>query len=105
MDDSIAFHVKSKLRESRPDWVVVVPLPPLTPERVTADVRAAFADLDWEQMKITRRLTPAQRLQQVNSLNGFLRRAVLAAIRAEESDISEDELRRRYLDRIGVQVP
>jgi hypothetical protein len=105
VNEEIAFHVRSQLHETRPDWAVSVPLPELTPERIAADVRAAFADLDWKQIEITRRLTAAERLRQISSLNEFLRRAILAAIRAEEPGIAEEELHRRYLKRIGVRVP
>jgi hypothetical protein len=105
VNEEIAFHVRSQLREMRPHWAVTVVVPGLTPERIAADVRAAFADLDWKQIEITRRLTAAQRLNQVSSLNEFLRQAILAAIRAEEPGIGEEELRLHYLMRIGVRVP
>ncbi len=105
MNDEVAFHVRSALREAHPTWSIRADPPALTPERIAADVAAAFADLDWRQIELSRQFTPAQRLRQVASLNDFLRHAVLAAIRREEPDISTEALQRRYLERIGILIP
>ena len=76
--------------------------PPLTRETIARDVRAAFAELDLRQLAITRRLSPAQRFQQVCDLNDFLRNAVIAAIRQQYPHISEAEFQRQFLFRMGI---
>lgn len=105
MHEVIAFHIRSALRETHPAWAIPVDLPALTAERLSADVAAAFADLDRRQIELSRQLTPAQRVELISTLNDFLRQAQLAAIRRDEPDISEAELQRKYLMRIGIQIP
>lgn len=105
MHEVIAFHIRSALRETHPTWAIPVDLPALTAERLAADVAAAFADLDRRQIELSRQLTPAQRVELISTLNDFLRQAQLAAIRRDEPDINEAELQRKYLMRIGIQIP
>jgi hypothetical protein len=101
-DPQTAFHIQQvfadrELRQRR----ALIALPPLTRESIAQEVRAVFAELDVRQLDITRRLSPAQRFRQVCELNRFLRHAVIAAIRQQHPDISEDTLQQHLLRRMG----
>jgi len=102
-DPETVFHIRQAFAElrGRPMGEPRKP-PPLTRETLARDVHAAFADLDPRQLAITRRLSPAQRFQQVCELNDFLRKAVIAAIRQQHPQISEAELQRQFLFRMGI---
>ncbi len=97
-----AFHFQQVFadRDTRQHHVSIAP-PPLTRESIAQDVRAVFAELDMQQLDITRRLSPAQRFRQVCELNRFLRRAALAAICQQHPDISEHALQHELLRRMG----
>ena len=78
------------------------PAPPLTPEVIARDVRAAFQELDMRQLSVIRRLSPARRFGQICEMNEFLRRATLAAIRRQFPDIGDAALSRELLRRMGL---
>jgi hypothetical protein len=106
VDPETAFHIRQAFADlgQRPSGAPLVP-PPLTREIIRRDVKAAFAELDMQQLTISWRLTPAQRIQQVCDLNEFLRNVVIAAIRQSQPDISEAEFQRQFLRRMGIHLP
>jgi len=105
VDPETAFHIHQAFAElgGRCSVAPLLP-PPLTHEMIQRDVRAAFAELDMRQLAISRRLTPAQRIQQVCDLNEFLRDLVIAAIHQQHPDISEAEFEREFLRRMGIRL-
>ena len=102
-DPQTAFHIRQAFADLRP-YTAGQPAapPPLTREAITRDVQAAFAELDRQQLVITRRLSPAQRFKQVCELNQFLRRAIIAAIHQQHPGIGEAELHQHLLQRMGI---
>ena len=103
VDPQTAFHVQQVFADRGPRQrrVPIAP-PPLTRESIAREVRAVFAELDVQQLDITRRLSPAQRFRQVCELNRFLRHAALAAIHQQHPDISDHDLQQQLLRRMGV---
>jgi len=106
VDAETRYYIQQAFAELRGDvsGAVIAP-PPLTPDIIARDVKAAFAELDMRQLAISQRLTPAQRFGQVCAMNEFLRRAVIAAIHQQHPGISEDEFQRKFLQRMGIHLP
>ena len=103
MDDTVAFHIRQAFSHLGPRPAAMpTPPPPLTREVIARDVRAAFAELDMRQLTISRCLSPAQRWGQVCELNRFLRHAAIAAIGQQYPGISEEDLQRQLLRRMGI---
>jgi len=78
--------------------------PPLTRETIRRDVWAAFAELDPQQLAVSRRMTPAERFRQLCAINEFLRRAVIAAIHEQHPDLSERQFQEEFLRRMGIHL-
>ena len=76
-------------------------LPPLTPPYLTRVTRSVFDALDMQQLAITRRLSPAERLRQVFEINRALSRLIATSIRNQQPNIDDAELRRRVAQRIS----
>ena len=74
---------------------------PLTEEYLTLHIRAAFNELDLQQLAIIRQLTPAQRLARVFGLNASLRRLVSASIHDQHPEVDAETLRQQIARRIG----
>ncbi len=79
--------------------------PPLTSETIQRDVRAMFAELDPQQLAISRQKTPAERFELLCDLNEFLRNAVIAAIHQQRPNLTEAEFRQEFLRRMGIHLP
>ena len=106
VDPETAFHIRQTFADLSGRRSAVPPSPPpLTHETIVRDVRAAYAELDLQQLAISRRLTPTERFQQLCDLNEFLRDVVIAAIRQQHPGISEDEFQRKFLQRMGIRLP
>ena len=106
IDAETRYHIQQACAELRGvGFAAAIAPPPLTPDVIAGDVKAAFAELDMRQLAISRRLTPAQRFKQVCAMNEFLRRAVIAAIHQQHPGISQDEFQREFLRRMGIQLP
>jgi hypothetical protein len=78
--------------------------PPLTRESIRRDVRAAFAELDTQQLAISKRMTPAERFRQLCAINEFLRRAVIATIHEQHPDLDAREFQAMFLRRMGIRT-
>jgi len=106
VDPETAFHIRQAFADlgSHPPDGAMAP-PPLTRVMIQRDVRAAFAELDPQQLAISRCLTPAARLDLLCDLNGFLRNAVIAAIHEQRPGLTESEFQREYLKRVGIHLP
>jgi hypothetical protein len=103
-DPQTTFHIRqafADLGRRASDRPIVPPV--LTRAAILQDVQAAFAELDQQQLAITRQLSPAQRLNQVCELNRFLRHAIIAAIRRQQTGITEANLRQHLLQRMGIR--
>ena len=77
---------------------------PLTRVMIQRDVRAAFAELDPQQLAISRRLTSAARFDLLCDLNGFPRNAVIAAIHEQRADLAEADFEQEFLKRVGIYL-
>lgn len=75
--------------------------PPLTLRHLTRLTRSIFDQLDMQQLAITRRLSPARRLQQVFEINRTLHKLVAASVRSQQPGIDAAELQRRIAQRIS----
>ena len=106
VDPETAFRIRQAFADlgQRPSGAPLVP-PPLTREIIQRDVKAVFAELDMRQLAIARRMTPAERFQQVCDLNEFLRNAVIAAIHQQHPNLREAEFQQKFLQRMGIRLP
>lgn len=106
VDQETAFHIHQAFADLglRPRDAAIEP-PPLTHEMIQRDVRVAFAELDPQQLAISRRMTPAERFALVCDLNEFLRNAVIAAIREQHPRLNEAEFQQEFLKRMGIHLP
>jgi hypothetical protein len=105
VDAETAYHIRQALigLGLQPHGAAVEP-PPLTREIIRRDVRAAFAELDMRQSEISKRMTPAERFQQLCAINEFLRRAVIASIHETHPDLSATEFQGEFLHRMGIHL-
>jgi len=103
VDPETAFHIRQAFagRGQHPGVGAIEP-PPLTREIIRRDVQAAFAELDPQQLAISRRMTPAERFELLCDLNEFLRNAVIAAIHQQYPTLTEAQFRQEFLKRMGV---
>lgn len=101
-DRQTTFHIRQAFADLRQRAIDQPILPPLTRAAIAQDVQAVFAELDRQQLAITRQLSPAQRLNQVYELNHFLRQAIIAAIHQQQPDIDEVGLHQQLLARMGI---
>lgn len=108
VDPETAFHIRQAFADRgvhdlglRPAGAASEP-PPLTREIIWRDVRAAWAELDPQQLAISRRMTPAERFELVCDLNEFLRNTVIAAIHQQYPTLTEVQFRQEFLKRMGV---
>lgn len=67
----------------------------------TGAVRAAFDDLDMQQLAIFRQLSGARRIQQAFDLCNWARSLIIASIHSQYPDISEAELTKRLSQRVS----
>lgn len=106
VDQETAFHIRQAFADLglRPLGEAIEP-PLLTREMIQRDVRAAFAELDPQQLAISRRMTPAERFDLLCDLNEFLRNAIIAAIHEQRPNLTEAEFRREFLKRMGIHLP
>ncbi len=74
-------------------------MPPL--EHAQA-VRNAFEELDWQQLEVFARLTPARRLQIMFELCEFSRQMIVATEKQRYPFASDEELTRRIRERIEL---
>lgn len=65
-------------------------------------VRIAFDELDWRQLAIIARFTPAQRLAMMFDLCNFVRNLIIASEQQRNPDISDEELMKRFRKRIEL---
>jgi hypothetical protein len=65
-------------------------------------VRTAFDELDWQQLAVLARLTPARRLQIMFDLCEFSRQMMVATERQRHPQASNAELTRRVRERIEL---
>ena len=65
-------------------------------------VRAAFNELDLQQLAVLARLSPARRLEIMFDLCEFARQLVIASERQRDPGISSEELNRRVRARIEL---
>jgi len=105
VDPETAYHIRQAFADLglRPAGAAIEP-PPLTREMIQRDVRGAFAELDTQQLEISRRMTPAERFRQLCAMNEFLRRAVIATIHEQHPDLSERQFQEVFLRRMGIHV-
>ncbi len=105
VDPETAFHIRQAFADLglHPAGAAVQP-PPLTRQIIRHDVQAAFAELDPQQLAISRRMTPAERFRQLCAINEFLRRAVIAAIHEQHPDLSATEFQGEFLRRMGIHL-
>jgi len=54
-------------------------------------IRGAFAEIDLEQIKVLKQMTPAERFQQARSMNYAANRAAVYQLLQREPDLSNDE--------------
>jgi hypothetical protein len=103
VDPETAFHIHQAFADLglHPAGAASEP-PPLTREIIQRDVQAALAELDPQQLAISRRMTPAERFELVCDLNEFLRNAVIAAIHQQHPTLTEAQFRQEFLKRMGV---
>ena len=107
VDPETAYHIRQAFADLglRPAGAAIEPPPPpLTHAMIRRDVRAAFAELDMEQLAISKRMTPAGRFRQLCAINEFLRRAVIATIHEQHPDLSERQFQEEFLRRMGIHV-
>lgn len=106
IDSETAFHIYHAFAELglRPSGATAEP-PPLTREIIQRDVRAMFAELDPQQLAISRQKTPAERFELLCDLNEFLRNAVIAAIHQQRPNLTEAEFQQEFLKRMGIHLP
>jgi hypothetical protein len=67
------------------------PQPLVLTDRIRRVIAGAIAEIDLEQMRILRILTPAQRVQQAVSLMDAAERAGAFRLRGREPELSEEE--------------
>ncbi len=65
-------------------------------------VRLAFDELDWRQLAIFARHTPARRLQMMFEICEFIQGAIIASERQRAPHISDEELARRVRVHINL---
>ena len=65
-------------------------------------VRCAFDELDWEQLAVFARLTPARRLQIMFELCDFSRQMIVATERQRHPLSSTEDVARRVRERIEM---
>ncbi len=105
VDPQTAFHIQQAFADlAHASVTASVSRPPLTHESIAHDVQAVFRELDLRQLEITRHLSTAQRLRQVYEINRFFLHAAIAAIRQQHPGISEANLSRELLRRMGIRL-
>lgn len=106
VDQETIFHIRQAFTDlgRRAPGTAVEP-PPLTREIIQRDVRAMFAELDPQQLAISRQKTPAERFELLCDLNEFLRNAVIAAIHQQRPNLTEAEFQQEFLKRMGIHLP
>jgi hypothetical protein len=65
-------------------------------------IRAAFDELDWEQLAVLARLTPTRRLQIMFELCEFSRQMIIATERQRYPFASDEDVTRRVRERIEL---
>jgi hypothetical protein len=71
-------------------------------ERLEADLKTIFDELDMRQLAIYAQQTPLQRLQMMFDLCEFAHNLIIASERQRQPDISDEELSRRVRARIEL---
>jgi hypothetical protein len=74
----------------------------VAPSDTARVVRAAFAELDLQQLAVLARLSPTRRLEIMFDLCESARRLVIASERQRNPNISDEELTRRVRVRIEM---
>ena len=74
----------------------------VAPSDTARVVRAAFAELDLQQLAVLARLSPARRLEIMFDLCESARQLVIASERQRDPNISGEELARRVRARIEM---
>jgi hypothetical protein len=105
VDLETAYHIRQAFVDLglHPRGATIEP-PPLTRAMIRRDVRAAFAELDPQQLAVSSRMTPAERFRQLCAINEFLRRAVIAAIHEQHPDLNERQFKEEFLHRMGIHI-
>jgi hypothetical protein len=75
---------------------------PISPLDHAQAVRNAFEELDWQQLEVLARLTPARRLQIMFDLCEFSRQMIVATERQRYPLLSDEDLTRRVRERIEI---
>lgn len=71
-----------------------------TSEEIDIAVKAAFDELDVEQLNIFRWMTPQEKINRVSALFGALKRHALTTERYFNSELSDEEIHQRAIKRI-----